>query len=109
MCTRVLLAFLALALLLTAFPGGNEASAAAGTVAAQSLPEGSRSDHFLDEQPAQSHSEASADLPELIRAPAAEQRPLRKKSWASGGAIHPRLAPWLDGPKRPPRAVPAFA
>ena len=75
----------------------------------QPVHDGSIDDHHLDDQPGQTLAEGAMDpLPLLTTGPAAAV-PALTMSRPSPYAMAAWLAPYLDGPQRPPCAAPLVA
>lgn len=72
---------------------------------ANGLPDGAIGDHHLHDLPAQAHAESVTDLPDLFLAPPEAPAPGLAMAPPRPYASRARMAPYLDGPQRPPCAT----
>lgn len=113
MCTRAL-AFLLAFVMLWSHPAAQEhafavvlSTAAPASVNAEPAnpPQGGASGHHPTDNlpaPGQAHAEAAVDAQEMLTAPAALMRPGSGAAWPHVRPARALLAPYLDGPQRPP-------
>lgn len=89
---------------------GEQAQTQATGESPQRYHDGSVDDHHLDHQPVQvqvqvlAQAEGAMDLPGLFARPDALPSAFTE-AWPRPRAVDTRLAPYLDGPRRPPRAT----